>query len=121
MKRDGADTELWRFAAKPGRPLLPVSIRPRLVVNSAAAAVDSAVEGHGITRVMSYQAAASVAAGKLTVLSAKQEPPPLPVHLLLPSVRSKTARQRIFVSFAAPLLRRALLNAAAAQQASTRF
>jgi DNA-binding transcriptional LysR family regulator len=113
MERDGADTELWRFAAKPGRPLLPVSIRPRLVVNSAAAAVDSAVEGHGITRVMSYQAAAAVAAGKLTVLLTKHEPPPLPVHLLLPSVRSKTAKQRIFVSFAAPLLRRALINAAA--------
>jgi DNA-binding transcriptional LysR family regulator len=113
MERDGAETELWRFAATPGRPLLPVSIRPRLVVNSAAAAVDSALEGHGITRVMSYQASSAVAAGKLIVLLAKHEPPPLPVHLMLPSVRSKTAKQSIFIGFAAPQLRRALLNSAA--------
>jgi DNA-binding transcriptional LysR family regulator len=76
MERDGAETELWRFVAAPGRPLLPISFRPRLVVNSAAAAVDSAVAGHGITRVMSYQAAAAVAAGKLIVLLVKHEPPP---------------------------------------------
>jgi DNA-binding transcriptional LysR family regulator len=113
MERDGAETELWRFVATPGRALLPISIRPRLVVNSAAAALDSAVEGHGITRVMSYQAATAVAAGKLTVLLAQHEPPPFPVHLMLPSARSKTAKQRVFVSFAAPLLRRALLDAAA--------
>jgi hypothetical protein len=88
MERDGAETELWRFVAAPGRPLLPISIRPRLVVNSAAAAVDSAVAGHGITRVMSYQAAAAVAAGKLIVLLVKYEPPRFPVHLVLPSARS---------------------------------
>jgi DNA-binding transcriptional LysR family regulator len=64
-------------------PLLPISIRPRLVVNSAAAAVDSAVGGHGITRAMSYQAAA-IAAGKLTVLLAQHEPQPFPVHLVRP-------------------------------------
>lgn len=113
MEREGAEAELWRFAAAPGRALKPISIRPRLVVNSAAAAVDSALAGHGITRVMSYQVAAQVAAGKLTVLLAKHEPPPFPVHLVLPSARSRTAKQRAFVSFAAPLLRRALLNAAA--------
>jgi DNA-binding transcriptional LysR family regulator len=113
MERDSAETELWRFVAAPRRPLLPISISPRLVVNSAAAAVDSAVAGHGITRVMSYQAAAAVAAGKLTVLLAQHEPPPFPVHLVLPSALSKTAKQRAFLSFAAPLLRRALLDAAA--------
>jgi DNA-binding transcriptional LysR family regulator len=113
MEREGAETELWRFAAARGRPLQSISIRPRLVVNSAAAAVDSAVAGHGITRVMSYQAAAAVAAGKLIVLLVKHEPPPFPVHLILPSARSRTSKQKAFVSFAAPLLRRALLNAAA--------
>ena len=112
MERDSAETELWRFVAAPGRALLPISIRPRLVLNSAAAAVDSAVAGHGITRVMSYQAAEAVAAGKLTVLLAQYEPPPFPVHLVLPSARSRTAKQRAFLSFAAPLLRRALLDAA---------
>ncbi len=113
MERDGAETELWRFAWAPRKPLLPISIRPRLVVNSAAAAVDSAVGGHGITRVMSYQAAAAVAAGQLVVLLAQHEPPPIPVHLVLSSAHAKTAKQRAFLAFAAPRLRADLLKTAA--------
>lgn len=112
MERDGAETELWRFASAPGKPLLPISIQPRLVVNSAAVAVDSAVAGHGITRVMSYQAAAAVLAGKLIVLLTQHEPPLIPVHLVLPSARSKTTKQQTFVAFAAPRLRRQLDRAA---------
>jgi DNA-binding transcriptional LysR family regulator len=112
MEHDGAETEVWRFAATPGRPLLSIAIRPRLVVNSAAAAVDSAVAGYGITRVMSYQAAAAVAAGKLRVLLAQYEPPAFPVSLVLPSARSQTAKQRVFVNFATPRLRTVLLKAA---------
>jgi DNA-binding transcriptional LysR family regulator len=112
MERDGAETEIWRFASSPGRRLLPVVVRPRLVVNSAAAAVASAVDGHGISRVMSYQAAAAVAAGKLVVLFAQYEPPPIPVHLVLPPGRSRTPKQRAFVDFAVPPLRQALAEAA---------
>ena len=88
MERDGAETELWRFAPASGRPQLAVAVRPRLVVNSAAAAVESAIAGHGITRVMSYQVATAVAAGKLVVLLAQHEPPAIPVHLVLPPARS---------------------------------
>ena len=113
MERDGAETELWRFANPQRRSLLPIAVRPRLMVNSAAAAVDSAIGGHGITRVMSYQASAAVAAGKLVVLLPQNEPPPIPVHIVLPSTHMKTQKQRAFVSFAAPLLRQALLDAAA--------
>lgn len=112
MERDGAETDLWRFSAPPRRSLVPAAVRPRLRVNSAEAAVDSAVDGHGIARVMSYQAAKDVAAGKLVVLLAQYEPPPIPVHLLLPSARSKTAKQRSFVEFAAPQLRSRLTRAA---------
>jgi len=112
MERDGAETELWRFASGTGKQLLPISIRPRLVVNSAAVAVDSAVAAHGITRVMSYQAAAAVKTGKLIVLLTQNEPPPIPVHLVLPSGHSKTPKQRAFLSFAAPLLRNYLTKAA---------
>jgi DNA-binding transcriptional LysR family regulator len=113
MERDGAETELWRFAPVRGRSPLSISIRPRLVVNSAGAAVDSAIAGHGITRVMSYHAAAAAAVGKLIVLLRRHEPPPIPVHLVLPSTRMSTQKQRAFVGFAAPLLKSALLNAAA--------
>jgi DNA-binding transcriptional LysR family regulator len=102
MERDKAETG---FASVPGKPLLPISIQSRLVVNSAAVAVDPAVAGHRITRVMSYQAAAAVSTGKLVVLLAQHEPPPIPVHVLLPSARSTTMKQRAFVAFAAPRLR----------------
>ncbi len=64
MERDGAEAELWRFPSSSGKSLLPIAIRPRLVVNSAATAVEFAVAGHGITRAMPYQAASAVAAGK---------------------------------------------------------
>jgi DNA-binding transcriptional LysR family regulator len=112
MERDGAETDLWRFSAPPRKGLVPTAVRPRLRVNSAEAAVDSAVDGHGIARVMSYQAATDVVAGKLVVLLAQYEPPPIPVHLLLPSARSKTAKQRSFVEFATPQLRSRLIRAA---------
>ena len=112
MERDGAEAELWRFFSPSGKTLLPVPIRPRLVVNSSSAAVDSAVEGHGITRVMSYQAAAAVRAGDLVILLAAHEPPPIPVHLITPSARVGAAKQRAFVDFAAPRLRRRLSDAA---------
>ena len=111
MERDGAETESWRFAQVGGKPSPPVAIRPRLVVNSAAVAVESAEAGHGVTRVMSYQAAAAVVAGKLVVLLASHEPPPIPVHLVLPSSHAKTLKQRAFLAFAAPLLRHRLAKA----------
>jgi DNA-binding transcriptional LysR family regulator len=110
MERDGAETDIWRFSSQSGRSLT-VSVRPRLVVNSAAAAVASAVAGHGITRVMSYQAASAVAAGRLQILLAQHEPPHSPVNLVLPPGRAQTAKQRAFAGFVAAPLRAALLEA----------
>jgi DNA-binding transcriptional LysR family regulator len=112
MERDGAEAEVWRFASGPRQRLLPIVVRPRLMVNSAAAAVASAVDGHGITRVMSYQAAAAVAEGKLVVLLAQHEPPPIPVYLVLPPGRSRTAKQKAFVDCATGPLRLALAKTA---------
>ena len=43
--------ERWVFAGGVEAP-----IKPRLIVNTAEAAVDAAVSGFGITRVLSYQA-----------------------------------------------------------------
>ena len=87
-------------------------MRARLRVNSAEAAVDSAVAGHGIARVMSYQAAAAISAGKLVILLPRHEPPAIPVSLVMPSARSKTLKQRAFFEFAVPKLRARLAKAA---------
>ena len=57
--------ERWSFAgAKPQR----VNLHPRLTVDTAEAAIDAAVAGLGITRVLSYQAARPVADGSLRLI-----------------------------------------------------
>jgi DNA-binding transcriptional LysR family regulator len=103
-----AAAEPWSFAPGPGRRqrgLQATAISPRLVVNAAAAAIDSALEGHGITRVMSYQVAADVAAGRLRLLLEAYAPPGIPVHFVMQSSRTVTAKERAFVAFAAEPLR----------------
>jgi len=103
-----AAAEPWSFAHEPEsrrRGLQTVSIHPRLIVNAAAAAIDSALEGRGITRVMSYQVAEDLAAGRLCLLLLPYEPPPIPVHFVMQASRSIAAKQRAFIDYAAPLLR----------------
>lgn len=113
MAHDAAEAHAWRFVPAPGRPPGPVAVRPRLIVNSASAAIDSAIEGHGITYVMSYQVAQDVAAGRLVVLLPQYEPQPLPVQLVTPPRGGGTAKQRAFVSFVVPRIRQTLLRSAA--------
>ena len=110
-----AAAEPWSFAQAPaarGRTLRAVVVRPRLTVNAAAAAIDSALDGCGITRVMSYQVAADVAAGRLVPLLRAYEPPPIPVHFVMQADRSVTAKLRAFIDFAAPRLRSELARSA---------
>jgi len=55
----------WSYGGKKGE-VLP--IRSRLSVNTAEAAIDAAIAGVGVTRVLSYLAAQAVADGKLQVV-----------------------------------------------------
>jgi DNA-binding transcriptional LysR family regulator len=95
--------EEWTFGAGAGS----VSISPpaRLVANTADVALAAAVAGRGLTRVLSYQAAAEVAAGRLAIVLAAFEPPPVPVHLVHAAGRRASAKLRAFVDFAAERLR----------------
>jgi DNA-binding transcriptional LysR family regulator len=77
----------------------------RLLVNTNAVKVAAAVAGQGLARALAYQVAAEVADGRLKVLLAEHEPPPVPVHLVYPAGRAATAKVRAFVQFAAPRLR----------------
>jgi DNA-binding transcriptional LysR family regulator len=97
----------WTFTAEPNAAA-PRTVRfaPRLTVNSVRAALASAAEGHGLTRLYSYHVAALVQAGRLRVVLADAEPPPVPAHLLTPEGRHATPKVRAFLDFAAPLLRR---------------
>jgi DNA-binding transcriptional LysR family regulator len=90
-----AVAERWSFPL-PGAPRRAreraVSVRPRLTVNTAQAAIDAALAGLGVVRVLSYQVEALVRARRLRVILADFEPAPLPVHLVqLPGVPSRTA------------------------------
>jgi DNA-binding transcriptional LysR family regulator len=84
-----------------------IAVKPRLVVNTAQAAIDAALAGLGIARVLSYQADRLVASERLRIVLAAAEPLPLPVQLLsLPGVQPRLATS--FADHAAAALRKRL-------------
>lgn len=93
----------WHFG-RDGRQT-SVRLRPRLTVSSNDAAIAAAVEGFGITRVLSYQVADEVARGALRILLPEDEIAPLPVHLLHRETRHGSARVRAFIDLAVAMLR----------------
>jgi DNA-binding transcriptional LysR family regulator len=82
-----------------------VGVAHRLAVNTADVAVAAAVAGRGFTRVLSYQSAAEVAAGRLVIVLEDFEPPPIPIHIVHPEGRRASARVRAFVDYAVERLR----------------
>lgn len=97
---DGARrADRWRFEGA------EAAVRFRLAVNNAQAAVDAAVAGLGIARVLSYQAFEAVRAGKLKVVLAQYEPPALPVSLIYPGHGALPLKLRAFLDWAGPRLR----------------
>jgi DNA-binding transcriptional LysR family regulator len=102
--RLGVDS--WSFPPLPGSSVpRSVQFAPRLVVNSVAAAVASAVDGGGVTRLLSPHVAEHVREGRLEVLLAEHEYPAFPVHLVAPNGRLAVPKVRAFVDFAVPRLR----------------
>jgi DNA-binding transcriptional LysR family regulator len=98
--------DLWDFPVEAeGRKPRHVRVPSRLTVNSVEAAVKSSVEGYGVTRLLSYQVAEEVRLGRLVILLENAEPPPLPVHLIVPEGRLAAAKVRAFVDFAVPRLK----------------
>lgn len=95
--------ERWSFEAA-GRAL-PVSIRPRLTVNVADAAIDAAVAGFGVARVLSYMVRHHVDAGALVAVLEDFEPPPVPIHVVHPAGRFVPPQVRAFVDLAVDALR----------------
>jgi len=111
MTHFGLDS--WTFPPPDGSSVpRAIALAPRLVVNSIRAAVASAVEGRGVTRMFSYHVAREVAAGELQVLLADAEYPALPVHLVSPQGRLQVPKVRAFVDFAVPRLRPAFAQLA---------
>jgi DNA-binding transcriptional LysR family regulator len=95
----------WRFAPARAKAEQTVPIRSRLSVNTAEAAVDAAVAGVGITRVLSYQAARAVADGNLRIILAAFEAEPLPINLVHVGQGTLPLKMRAFLDFVAPRIR----------------
>ena len=93
----------WRFGS--GTRGVTTRIRPRLSVTSNDAAVHAALRGFGVTRLMSYQVAAHLAAGRLRRVLATYEPPPLPIHVIHLEGRQASAKVRGFVELLVDRLR----------------
>lgn len=91
----------WKFASG-----LSVRVKPRLCVTSNDAAIEAAVHGFGITRLLSYQVAPLVAAGKLEVLLAEFDQSLLPVHVVHREGRHASGKVRTFVDLIAATLRK---------------
>jgi DNA-binding transcriptional LysR family regulator len=96
-------THAWTFST--GKSQADVAIRSRLTLNTAEAAIDAAMAGVGIARVLSYQCANAVAAGALTVVLKSFEPAPWPVSLVYAGQRFLPLKLRAFLDFATPRLK----------------
>ncbi len=85
----------WRFLD--GGKEIRVGYVPRFATNSSDAAIQYAVDGGGLTRVLAYQAAAALKAGKVKVVLEKFEQPPQPIHIVYPTSRLLSAKVRAFI------------------------
>jgi DNA-binding transcriptional LysR family regulator len=94
----------WRFGANED---IVVRVDPRLIVNTADAAILAAEDGLGITRTVSYQVDAPVRAGRLQPVLETFATPPYPVSIVHPPHRLDSANVAAFIKaarahFAAP-------------------
>ena len=85
----------WRFVENGNE--IRVSHTPRLLTNSADAAVQYAEAGGGLTRVLAYQAADAIKRGRLKIVLPQFEQPALPIHIVYPTSRLLSAKVRTFI------------------------
>ncbi len=82
--------------------------RTRLLVSGAEAAVDAAEAGIGVARLLHYQVADAVRAGRLRLLFESSESDPAPVHVLHAPLPQLPRKIRSFLDLATDRLRAAL-------------
>ena len=86
-------------------------IRSRLTVSTSEAAVEAAVEGAGIARVMSYKMEAARRSGALALVLEEFEREPLPVHILYTERKPTPLKLRVFLQWLTPRLKARLAPA----------
>jgi DNA-binding transcriptional LysR family regulator len=93
----------WKFGAVDDPTL--VRLRPRLTVSSNDAAIEAATSGLGICRLLSYQVAEEVNAGRLRIILADYEEAPWPVHVVHRESKFGSSKVRNFIDLLAEHLR----------------
>ncbi len=83
---------------------LHVAVQPRLIVNTADAAIEGARQGLGLACVLSYQVADSVRRGELQLVLEAFEPAPWPLQLVYAARTPLPLKLRAFLDFAAQRL-----------------
>lgn len=101
--RGFAVTPEWRYRGD--NPALGEEPRARLSVNSTAAAIDAALAGFGLVRVLSYQVEEQLRHGALEAVLEEFAPTPLPVSLAYAEGGLRSLKVRAFLDWATPRLR----------------
>lgn len=99
---------VWKFAG--GGREIAAPIRTRLTVNTSEAAVEAAIAGAGIARVMSYKMEAARRAGTLDVMLEDFEQEPWPVHIVYAERKPVPLKLRAFLNWVTPRLKARLTS-----------
>ncbi|PTT98720.1 LysR family transcriptional regulator [Pseudomonas sp. HMWF031] len=98
-----ASVGAWVFET--GKSEVSVRVHSRLAVNTAEAAIDAAMLGVGVIRVLSYQVADALRKDALRVVLEPFESLPLPVSLVHKGQAPLPLKLRAFLDFVTPRLR----------------
>ena len=93
----------WRY--RRDSAAFAVEPRPKLAVNTTEAAIQAALAGLGIIRVLSYQVSDELRSGRLQVLLPEFAPEPLPVNLIYAPADLLPLKVRSFLDWTVPRLR----------------
>tara|TARA_R110002020_G_scaffold183985_3_gene380653 strand:+ start:1988 stop:2881 length:894 start_codon:yes stop_codon:yes gene_type:complete len=95
----------WWFEEEGKR--IEVTPSPRLRISAIHAALTAVEAGAGLTRLLSYQVAASEAEGRVQRVLTRFEPVAIPINIWVTAGRGRAASVRTFVDFLAERLRAA--------------
>ena len=93
----------WLFEHK--QQPIHTRIKPRLAVTTNDAAIEAALAGFGITRLLSYQIAPYLESGQLKTILEPYEPATKPIHIVHRENHLTTAKVRAFIDMIAENLR----------------
>ena len=99
----------WTF--RRGGKEITQPIHTRLGVNLTQAAVDAAIEGIGLARLLEYQVAEAVHAGRLRLVLTDHEPEPWSINLVYPLQGPLPLKVRAFLDWATPRLKAKMAGA----------